>query len=649
MQATGKALAKHWIEQAEREAPIVAQLDSKAYMQLRSRLSTAIERKARLVPKLIAETWRQRIFKPILFDWQAASLRDASMLLGWLRDRHPNLLDWPNSAIVSSTREKITVSDKFRQVTITRLKDGGGLQLTCAVPTNTEEKTSFSLELDERIPCEFSQEGQSLYVRGATPEYSGILHEVSKTRLKWTLRRFVQEFGSRGAFELFPVWLCSPETVSAIMPLRQGFFDCVIFDEASQCPLEKAVPSIYRAKTVVVSGDDKQLPPFDLFSSFYDEVVAADDEYNAGDEVVNSESLLHAASRYEYNPLCWHYRSRYEPLIRFSNAAFYQNTLQTMPNAERNTVCFRWVKLAGEWAKRRNQAEAEKVVEIVGTLLDDPARPSIGVITFNSEQRDLILSKLEARARADHDFAVKYEREKVRKEEEELKNIFVKNIENVQGDERDAIIFSIAYAKGAKGGLKNQFGSLSMPGGENRLNVAISRAKDKTFIITSIEPEDLRTDTVFNFGPKRLKQYLQYARAVAQGDNRTADDVIKTLVKTPVAQAGQTGSDAGFEEEVGGELVKMGYRVNKRVGASSFTVDLAVIDPKNPGRYALGIELDGENYKNVPSAVERDAYRPRFLRSRGWNTYRLSSRDWSIDKAGVLKEIKAKIEVNGKG
>ena len=337
----------------------------------------------------------------------------------------------------------------------------------------------------------------------------------------------------------------------------------------------------------------------------------------------------------------WHYRSRHESLIRFSNAAFYHNRLQTMPNSQRDTIAFEWVSVKGTWEKRRNAAEADKVVGLVEQIIGKPEHPSIGIITFNSEQRDLIQSRLDTKARQDPDFALKYEREKARKEDEELKNIFVKNIENVQGDERDVIIFSIAYAPGEEGGLKHQFGSLSAQGGENRLNVAISRAKDKVFIVASIEPADLRVDDAANAGPKLLKKYLQYARAVASNDRPRADEIIDSL--SPRSEAPRQDGAGGLENEIAEELRKMGLRVEKRVGASKYGVDLAIIDPKDAGRYALGIELDGESYASAPTANERDVYRLRFLANLGWKMHRVSSRDWWLDRPAVLREIKAKV------
>ncbi len=648
IEAIEKSLAQEWIAVAERKSTAVRNLDSKAYAQARARLAASISRKARLVPKMIAARWAERIGEPVLFDWGAARDGDASSLIGWLRDRHRGWLEWHRVKVNSEKQGEMLLTDGYHDVTVTNNPVNGGIGLIYSSFVYTEDnKSSHKREYEDFIACEIVREGESTVVRAKAPEYSGIVHEVSKKRMRWTLRKFVQEFGSRGLFELFPVWLCSPETVSSIMPLKKGFFDCVIFDEASQCPVGKAAPSIYRSKAVVVAGDDKQLPPFDMFRRYYfeEEDGTLEGEYDEGDEIVKSESLLHGSSRYQFNPLMWHYRSRHESLIRFSNAAFYQNRLQTLPNAKRNAVAFTWVAVKGIWEKRRNMAEADKVVELVSQLLGQPVHPSIGIITFNSEQRDLIQSRLDAKSRLDPDFALKYEREKSRKEDEELKNIFVKNIENVQGDERDSIIFSIAYAPGAEGDLRHQFGSLSAQGGENRLNVAISRAKEKVTIVASIEPEDLHVDHAANEGPKLLKKYLQYARAVAGNDRERADEIINGL--TPRQESGPHESESGLAQEVARELRKMGFSVETRIGSSKHGVDLAVVDPKDSGHYALGIELDGESYASAPSAKEREVYRPRFLQNLGWNMHRISSRDWWLDRQGVLKEIRAKIRAPG--
>lgn len=322
--------------------------------------------------------------------------------------------------------------------------------------------------------------------------YRDLLHQVTKQKRIWPLRRLISNF-EHELFNLVPCWLASPEAVSAIFPM-ESFFDLVIFDEASQCFTEKGIPSIYRGKQIVIAGDSKQLKPNDLYRVKWDD----EQEENA----LEVDSLLDLAKNHlmQVN-LNGHYRSRSLSLIEFSNQYFYKGKLSVLPDFERVNnpePSIDYLRIDGIWENQRNEAEANKVLTVVQSLKDKAPSKTVGIVTFNAQQQALILDKLESLS------------------DSEAQNLFVKNIENVQGDERDIIIFSIAYAPDAKGKFTAQFGSLNQTGGENRLNVAITRAREKVIVITSILPEELKVEQTKNKGPKLLKQYLQYAYDVAQ-------------------------------------------------------------------------------------------------------------------------------------
>ncbi|MFH0971401.1 MAG: AAA domain-containing protein [Candidatus Micrarchaeota archaeon] len=482
-----------------------------------------------------------------------------------------------------------------------------------------------------------------------------IKFQSEKTKHPWSLRKMLREFSEKGMMDVFPVWLCSPETVSAIFPLEKGMFDAVIFDEASQCTLEHAIPALYRSKSVCVAGDEKQLPPFDLFSSHLDaqDSEEEDDSLSTSElkEISGIKSFLQLAKRrYPELLLNWHYRSKREELIAFSNFAFYSGKIQTTttPDLHRKSPAIDYVKVHGLWEKRKNRLEAEKVVELIATTIVKPHPPSIGVVTFNSAQRDLIENLLEKKALSDYKFYQHYKRELERVENEELQSLFVKNIENVQGDERDMIIFSIGYAPSIEDGkVLTQFGTLSMEGGEHRLNVAVSRAREKIVVVSSIDPLQLRITEESNIGGKYLRKYLEYAKAVSENNTGEINGILKSLgggpayEKAPSMQAAQISEIAN---ELFEQLSKIGLTVRREVGYSNYALDLAILDKEDPHRYALGIEIDKFNYSGLLDAKERDVYRQNLLESRGWKVFRVGSRDWWSDSEGIIRQIRQELK-----
>lgn len=326
--------------------------------------------------------------------------------------------------------------------------------------------------------------------------YRDLQHQVTKKRRIWPIRRVISEF-SDDLFSLLPCWMCSPESSSAIFPMKEEF-DLVIFDEASQCFAERGIPAMFRGKQVVITGDSKQLQPNDLYRVRWDE-----DDDDTPELAI--DSLLNLANHYlpDVN-LAGHYRSKSLELIDFSNEHLYNGKLRLLPDFEymgKQEPAINFIKSNGFWKEGINEVEGNMVVDIALDLLAKDPSKEIGIVTFNYRQQAYIQELLEERTIGTNQLLPD--------------NLFVKNIENVQGDERDIIIFSITYAPDEKGHVKLQFGSLNVEGGENRLNVAVTRAREKVIVVSSLMPQELNTDQTKNEGPKLLKKYLEYAWKVS--------------------------------------------------------------------------------------------------------------------------------------
>ncbi|MCM3409550.1 AAA domain-containing protein [Metabacillus litoralis] len=462
-------------------------------------------------------------------------------------------------------------------------------------------------------------------------------HQTGKQRMIWPVRKLVREFSLNGLLDVMPIWLTSPETVSAIFPLQKELFDIVIFDEASQCTVENGLPAAFRAEKLVVAGDEKQLPPSTLFRG-----VISDDEDDAEvDDFKESESLLNLAKRsLPEKMLQWHYRSKSEELINFSNHAYYNGNIQIAPNVEplRQPAAIQWHKVDGRWINQCNEVEAKAVVDLLKkTVLQHPTK-TVGIITFNAKQQDKIQDIIDAQVEEDQEFGVLYQQIMSRDMDE---RIFVKNIENVQGDERDIIIFSIAYAKNQEGRVYNRFGSLGQQGGENRLNVAVTRSKEEIHVVTSIEPSELSVSSTKNEGPKFLKSYMEYAKAVSHVRKNEIEAVLTKLNENQNTKKQESNLvfDSPFEEQVYTALTNLGYKVDTQIGMSGYRIDLAVVHPNQPEKYIIGIECDGAMYHSAPSAKERDVYRQRFLETKGWKITRIWSRNWWKNSSAEIEKI----------
>ncbi len=475
------------------------------------------------------------------------------------------------------------------------------------------------------------------------------LKRVVRAKRKKSIREFIGKYQDV-SFSAYPVWLLSPESVSTVLPLVENMFDLVIYDEASQMFIERSIPSLYRGKNCLIGGDTKQLKPSSAFqtrASFDEDIDLA---------ALVEESLLDlSVNCFDEVYLRYHYRAQFEELINFSNYAFYNGGLMVCPNTTSSPKerPISYIKVnKGLWKNQCNKPEAIKVVELVKKLLATRKNnETIGVVTFNAKQQELISDLLEKECVKDKDFGRLYNREINRVDDEEDFSLFVKNIENVQGDERDIIIFSVGYAKNEQGKVVNQFGSLSQQNGENRLNVAVSRAKRKIYMVASIEPEDLKVNDTLSVGAQLFKAYLKYSKLVSDNQTSELEQFLKQFVPTTKNKKDIIGKDITFEERVAKKMNKILYSLNSNyefhthVGVSRYKIGLALYDNISKS-YVLGIECDGSDYYDIKSVRERDLYRSNYLTMRGWRLSRIWSTDWWRDEeAEALRILKTIQEI----
>jgi len=453
-------------------------------------------------------------------------------------------------------------------------------------------------------------------------EVNILRREYKKKRRLMPIRLLLQKINDL-VFKLKPCFMMSPLTVSQYIDYDSIHFDVVIFDEASQIMPEDAVSCLLRADQAIIMGDTQQLPPTSFFSRDFDE----DDEID--EEIIDLDSFLNEASlKFREESLNWHYRSKNENLIAFSNYSFYENRLITFPNPNESDVSgveFVYVEngVYDRGKSRTNRAEAKKVVDIYKRLIKEERGKSIGIIAFSRSQQRAIREQFEAEG-IDIEGDI----------DETEKSLFIKNLETVQGDERDIIIISIGYGPDSSGKISTNFGPLNKEGGYKRLNVAITRSRYKTIVVTSIDPSLLEDDRLNTEGPRYLKNYLMYA---------------KTKKLPTITGINTIGLESDFEEAVYDALQKEGIDVVPQVGCSGYRIDLAVKHPDKPGEYILGIECDGAKYHSSKYTRDRDKVRQEILESLGWTIHRIWSEDWLSDKNREIELIKEKINKLSKG
>jgi very-short-patch-repair endonuclease len=506
----------------------------------------------------------------------------------------------------------------------------GGPSLTAAVTDFQLYDATHLARNAERI-CRYAAR-RARDAQDTHPDQASLVKkEAGKARRHMPLRDLLSR-APDVMLALKPCWATSPIVVSQVLPLRQ-LFDVVIFDEASQVRQADAIPSIIRARQVVVTGDTKQLTPTDFFSS----VAGDDDEYSSkssaeagasslartGDEfdsILESLGTLLPEAR-----LTWHYRSRDERLIAFSNKHFYKSSLTTFPGVGTDVCLTHVIAESGQQVAGQEQssaAEVERVVELMIEHAETRPEVTLGVITLGTPHMNRIEAKLQSVLRDRPDLSAFFD-------PDGEEPYFIKNLERVQGDERDAIILSVGYGKRADNRIDYRWGPLTRPGGERRLNVAVTRAKIRLTLVTSFRTEELDPSRFQNEGGKLLCAYLAYVDSAGRDVGSMRDE---TLELNP------------FEQDVLEKLGSAGISVISQYGVGDMRIDFAARHPELPGRMVLAIEADGASYHSSGAARDRDRLRQQHLERLGWRFHRIWSTDWFTDPDAEIAKVRAAYE-----
>ena len=460
----------------------------------------------------------------------------------------------------------------------------------------------------------------------APGEMDLLRREMSKKRRHIAIRRLIGET-STVLQQAKPVFMMSPMSVATYLPQGKIYFDLVIFDEASQIESPDALGAIARAKQVVVVGDSKQMPP----SNFFSRAIELSDEEAEESATADVESVLGMmlAKGAPERMLRWHYRSRHHSLITVSNDQFYNNKLVIFPSPgvhpDATGLKLRYLpkNTYDRGGSRSNIGEAQAIAKAVVVHARTKSHLSLGIVAFSMAQKEAVMFALEDQRRKSPDIE-SFFTQHIGSDE-----FFIKNLENVQGDERDVIYISIGYGRSVAGNVSTSFGPINREGGERRLNVLISRARFAMQVFSNIKADDIKTKADSPFGVKALKAFLKYA------DTGEIQQRIETGKE----------ADSPFEEEVHEAIEALGYEVEPQVGSSGFFIDLCVRDPDKPGRYILAVECDGATYHSSASARDRDRLRQGVLEELGWRFHRIWSTDWFRNPASEISRLKEVIEV----
>lgn len=448
-------------------------------------------------------------------------------------------------------------------------------------------------------------------------------YEFAKKSRHLPLRRLMQEAG-RAVQAIKPVFMMSPLSVASFLPPGAVEFDLVVFDEASQVKPVDALGAVARGKQLVVVGDSKQLPPTSFFDSLTGAGEAADEENVTAD--IQSILELCKARQMPERMLRWHYRSLHQSLIAASNHLFYEDKLVIFPSPggqEQLGLVYHHLPDTHyeRGTTRTNPQEAAAVADAVLHHARTTPKLTLGVVAFSTAQRQAIQDALEIRRKQHPETEAFFNRHA-------HEPFFIKNLENVQGDERDVILISIGYGRTKDGYLTMSFGPLNGEGGERRLNVLITRAKQRCEVYTNLTADDLDLSRTRAKGVAALKTFLNFAQHGRLNQNEETEREM----------------DSPFEEAVYRALTARGYQVRPQIGSQGFYIDLAVVDPDQPGRYVLGIECDGAMYHSARSARDRDRLRQQVLEAVGWRLHRIWSTDWFRDPEREVERVVAAIE-----
>lgn len=502
------------------------------------------------------------------------------------------------------------------------------------VPTEHERRITDFKELDETIrkmtcACIHSRlRGNGALAAGVPSEWRVLQRESTKKKRHMPVRQLIGQMPNL-LLQLTPCLLMSPLSIAQYLAVGQTTFDLVIFDEASQIPVWDAIGAMARGKKVIVVGDPKQLPPTNFFQKT-DDADVDDDDLQADD----LESILEECSGAGLPslPLRWHYRSRNESLITFSNQRYYNGDLVTFPSPDTEDRAVSLCHTSGIYQRgtsRTNPIEAKALVTDLLARLRSPefqeSKQSIGVVTFNTQQQLLIEDLLDAERRTDPSLEVFFD--------SALEEpVLIKNLENIQGDERDIMYFSIGFGPDQAGKMTMNFGALNKDGGERRLNVAVTRARYELKVFCSLYPDQILLTQTRARGVHDLRLFLEYAQLG---------------MKALAAAVHSSGGDyeSPFEQGVAEALQKKGWQTHSQVGVSGFRIDLGIVDPDRPGKYLAGVECDGYTYHRSATARDRDRLRESVLRSLGWDILRIWSTGWWINADAATEKLHKQLEV----
>jgi very-short-patch-repair endonuclease len=600
---------------------ITAHLDCVTTIPLVTDLRQRIER-----DNLLRELWEQLLG---YFDrWE--QLVEAAVLRRWQSSREQEFLLPPSVSIEKSRKDLSSQLQKKQIFNVETIRDQYGARF------------SPRSRLDE-----------------------GLLTRLrSSTLVQRTELRDLFEQGFDSFHYLYPVLLTNPDTACTILPLKPELYDLLIMDEASQVYMADAIPLLYRANKVVISGDQRQMPPSDYFMQGVADGFADEEEESETDEddgsmpLANKDRLVPAegeyclldaavfavqADRNANRYLRIHYRSDFAELINFSNHAFYENRLFAPPGNQEPLPCcptpIVLKQVGGAFNKGENKMEALAVLEVLKATLKLENPPSIGIIAFNVKQRDLIDEVLFEEGKNDDNFRQLLENAKQQSGPEgDDQSLFVRSVEHVQGDERELIIFSTTYDAGTR-----SFGPLSiLEKGQRRLNVAVTRAKKGVILLSSLD-----IDRISNENEKGLREryylwkYLRYAQAINNQNMEEAEAILVSLSGHAITSTRQA-AESPFEDEVA-DFLASHYHVDYQIGVGGFRIDLGIKVQKEDTRYLVGIECDGRRWHSSWSARMNDVWRQKVLEAKGWRIERVWSTDWYNDGENTRQDLLSRI------
>lgn len=490
----------------------------------------------------------------------------------------------------------------------------------------------------KRIFHNLNQNIPKIYGSTDNPEAQILAGEFTRKSGHLPVRKLLNKAGGI-IKQIKPVFMMSPLSIAQYLdPTNEELqFDVVIFDEASQMKPQDALGAFMRGKTAVVMGDTQQLPP----TSFFDQMADSESDEEEATSL-DMESILHLCKlSFPVKMLKWHYRSRHESLIAVSNTQFYDDELLVYPSPSHDDselglkLNYNPDTVYDRGSTAANRLEAKDVVKAVFEHFETYGdSKSIGVGTFSVAQKNAILEELELERKNRPEFESLFD-------EKRDERFFVKNLETIQGDERDVILISVGYGFDENGKMSLNFGPLNQNGGERRLNVLITRAREKCVVFTNFKSSDMHLSQNPPFGVKSLRNFLSY------GENLASNQVNNQNNETEL-----------FEDTIYNFLLSKGYKVDKQVGCAGFRMDLALVDEENPGKYFLGITTDGKTYASSKVARDRDRLREQILKDLGWNIYHLWSTDWYrnrelgqkklLDAVEKAKETYTQVEQNKK-